>query len=250
LSGIALVSSTATAQFQPESHIGTRIPTRPEQFKQDRIEQVLAGYASCVVKKQRALASQFVLDRTTLQFEKKYRPLADGNCLVDASGAYFADVGMKLSGDAMRFALADALLRDEIAAIDPAELPKAARLPIPLLSNADYEPKTGRQYRPQQLKELDESRQKDQTTLVIYRFGECAVRSSPQGSRALLQASANSDAEAAAVQSIMPALGACLEKGAQIELTRSILRGALAFNYYSLAHAPVAAQPSSATSQP
>ena len=249
LGGIAVVSTAAAAQLEPETHLGTRIPTRPETFKQDRTEQVLAQYASCVVKKQRALASQFVLDRTTLKFEKKYRSLGDGNCLVEATGTYFAEVGLTLSGDMMRFALADALLRDEIAGIDPARLPQAAQLQIPLLSNADYEPKTGRQYRSVELKALEESRQKDQTSLIMYRFGECAVRSNPQGSRALLQAAANSAAEAAAVQSIMPSLGSCLEKGAQIKLNRSVLRGALGLSYYSLAHAPVAPQPTTATSQ-
>ncbi len=249
LVGITIASSEATAQFEPETHLGTRIPTRPEKFKQDRTEQVLAEYASCVVKKQRTLASQFVLDRTTLQFEKKYRPLADGNCLAEATGTFFVEVGLTLSGDAMRFALAGALLRDEIADIDPARLPQAAQLQIPLLSNADYEPKMGRHYRTDELKALEESRQKDQTTLIMYRFGDCAVRSNPQASRALLQAAANSDAEAAAVQSIMPSLGGCLEKGAQIKLNRTVLRGALGFSYYSLAHAPVAPPPATATSQ-
>jgi hypothetical protein len=248
-SGISVVSTAATAQLEPEAHLGTRIPTRPETFKQDRTEQVLAEYASCVVKKQRVLASQFVLDRTTLQFEKKYRALGDGNCLVEATGTYFAEVGLSLSGDTMRFALAEALLRDEIGGIDPARLSQAAELQIPLLSNADYEPKSGRQYRSDELKALDENRQRDQTTLIKYRFGDCAVRSNPQGARVLLQTAANSGAEAAAIQAIMPALGGCLEKGAQIKLNRSVLRGALAFSYYSLAHARAATQPAAPTTQ-
>jgi hypothetical protein len=239
----------ATGQLKPEPHLGSRIPVEPEKLKQDKTRQVLSDYASCVVKKQRPLASQFVLDRTTLRFEKKYRPLADGNCLLDATGAYFAEVGMGLGEDTMRFALAEALLRDEIATIDPGRLPQAVQLQLPLLATADYEPKIGKEYRADDLKALDEERQKDQTTLIMYRFGDCVVRTDPQRARAVVQAAANSDAEAVALQAITPAFGACLEKGAQLKLNRSILRGELAFSYYSLAHAPAAPPTHAVTSQ-
>ena len=140
----------------------------------------------------------------------------------------------------MRFALADALLQDEIATIDPAQLPKAMPLQIPFLSTADYEPKVGRQYSAEEMKALDEKRLRDQATLILYRFGDCAVRSDPQDARTLLLTPAGSAAEGTAFQSITPSLGVCLEKGAQIKLNRTMLRGALAFSYYSLAHAPAA----------
>ena len=87
-----LTSSAALAQLQPESHIGTRIPTKPEQLAADKAAKVLAAFATCVVGKQRALASQFILDRTTLNFDKKYKRLADGNCL-------FAQVRNRQFGD-------------------------------------------------------------------------------------------------------------------------------------------------------
>jgi hypothetical protein len=38
----------------------------------------------------------------------------------------------------------------------------------------------------------------------------------------------------------VPVLGNCLEKGAQVSLNRTKLRGAIALSYYALAHAPVA----------
>jgi hypothetical protein len=255
LSAMALIpigtwSTAATAQLQPEAHLGSRIPVQPHTFKEDKTKQVLADFASCVVKKQRALASQFVLDRTTLDFGKKYKPLADGNCLIDVTGTYFAEVGLTMGGETMRFALAEALVRGELATIDPAKLANAARLQIPLLTAADYEPKVDRQYREADLKALEGRRNKDQLALIMYRFGECAVRAAPQNARALLQAPANSDAEGTAFQSMMPAFSACLEKGSQFKLNRSVLRGTIAFSYYSLAHAPAAAATVSTASRP
>jgi len=241
-----LLSTPAAAQLKPEAPLGTLIPSRPQIFDQDRTDQVLAAFAACVVKKQRQLASEFVIDRTNLQFDKKYRSLADGNCLVDASGTYFAQAGLSMSGDAMRFAIADALLRAEIASIDPARLPKAQQLPLPLLVASDYEPKPDHEYGAAELKMLEERKQKNQASVILYKFGECAVRSSPQQAHALLAAAPKSDAEAAALQAILPSLGSCLERGSQIKLNRAVLRGSLAFSYYALAHAPLAPEPASA----
>ena len=242
---MSLPSSATAAQLQPEPLLGSRLPVNPDELKEDQVRLVLAKYAACVVKRQRSLAAQFVLDRTSLRFRRKYQSLADGNCLVDATGEYFTDVrmgvGMGLTEDLMRFALADALLQGEIATIDPAQLPKTIPLQIPLLSTADYEPKVGRQYSAEEMKALDGKRQKDQASLILYRFGDCAVRTDPQGARALLLTPTGSAAEGTALQSITSSLGACLEKGAQIKLNRTMLRGALAFSYYSLAHAPAAA---------
>lgn len=234
---LAAGSHAAMAQMQPEARLGSRIPVKPETASEDQTHKVVRAYATCVVANQRALASQFVLDRTRLGLGDKFRPLADGNCLLEASGASFADVALRTWGDSMRFAFAEALLRDEIGTIDPAQLPAAPKLQVPLLNAADYEPRTERPYTADDLKTLDEKRQRDMTSIVMYRLGDCVVRSDPQNARALLQASAGSDAEGGAFQALMPALGACLEKGAQLKLDRAALRGAVAFGYYSLAHA-------------
>jgi hypothetical protein len=77
----------------------------------------------------------------------------------------------------------------------------------------------------------------------MYKFGDCAVRTAPLAARAFLQAAPGTSAEGAAVQSLKPALGSCLEKGAQVTLNRTRLRGALAVSYYSLAHASPALAP-------
>ena len=237
---IGLGSTAVDAQFKPESHVGSRVPARPQEFGQDRSQKILAAYASCIIGRQRSLASQYVLDRSSLRFDRKYDALADGVCLEEATGNSFDDIGLKMSEDAMRFALAEALLRGEIGTIDPDRLPKTARLRIPVLIAADYEQKIDRQYSADELKALDEKRAKDQATLVMYRFGECAVRSAPRDARALLQAGPNSAAESAALQPLVPVLGNCLEKGAQVTLNRTKLRGAIALSYYALAHAPLA----------
>jgi hypothetical protein len=237
---LGLGSAPGFGQFNPEAHVGSRIPNRPQQLSQDRTQQILSAYATCIVGRQRSLASEYVLDRSSLRFDRKYDALADGACLEEAIGSSFDDVGLKMGEDAMRFAVAEALLQNEIATIDPDRLPKTARLRMPVLIAADYEPQVGRQYSADQMKALDEKRAKDQSTLIMYRFGECAVRSDPRGAQALLKAAPNSDAEGAAVQQLVPVLGNCLEKGAQVTLNRAKFRGAVALSYYALAHAPLA----------
>jgi hypothetical protein len=264
LRGFAAVAVTTTgmsngvaaAQSKPEAYTGTglpvtgsRVPDLPEEFSQDQTQKILRHYAGCVVDKQRSLASEYVLDRTTLRFDDRYASLADGDCLFEATGSYFADVGLSLGEDTMRFALAEALLRNELRTIDPAGLPQAPRLRMPLLFTADYLPKTDRQYRVSEIKALDARKQKDLTTLLLYRFGECEVRTNPHAARALLQAEPNSDREATAVQSLLPVLGSCLEKGSEVKLDRSRLRGAIALSYYSLAHVPLTRQRGDRTSQ-
>lgn len=229
MAATALWIAPAGAQSQFGENLRTQVPD----------QNMLASYASCVVKAKRPLASRFVLDRTTLEFDRAYRALDDTNCMSGVSGAD-AQIGHAMSGELMRFALAEALLRDELASIDPAALPMAARLDIPQITAANYEPKAYRDYSLADMKGLDEKRRKHQLAVIMYKFGECAVRSNPQGARTLLQAPANSAVELQALQSALPAYGACLERGTRFQLSRAELRGALAFGYYSLAHAPTA----------
>jgi hypothetical protein len=223
--------------------IGTAPAAAQAKSADEQSRQVLRAYGDCIVAKQRPLATQFVLDRSTLGLDRKYRSLAESICVADGAESY-------LDARMMRFAIAEALLRGELDRIDPAQLAAAPRLQLPVIRTADYEPAKEKQYTVDELKALDSQRAQDQASLVSYRFGECVVRTAPQNARALLQTQQASDSESQAIQSLMPALGACLEKGAQLKLDRSALRGAIALGYYSLAHANGASQVAAAGRQP
>lgn len=232
LSPMTFGSMAGAAQY------GGRIPVHPEKADQGETNSVRLKYAQCVLRYQRSLASAFVLDRTQLDPDKKYRPLLDSDCLTDATGNYVDEVALQTFGDTLRFALAEVLLRDEINSIDPARLPRAPRLQTPTLHPADYEPKAGMSYTATEMKAFDEHRQRDQMAIINYHFGDCVVRTDPKGSHDLLVTTEGSGAEGAAFQALMPALQQCLERGAQLKFDPAILRGAIAFGYYSLAHAP------------
>ena len=239
--GVSGLCAPASAQIAPEPRVGSRIPQKAETASREFTRDTIRHFAECVVKRQPKLAGEFVLDRSTLQFGNRYYPLADSYCLGLQSDPYYDEIGLKMGGDTMRFALAEALLQPELARIDPANFATAAPLVLPALEEKNYQPKTNRSYTPEELKKLDEDRRRDLLTLVEYRFGECVGRADPQGSRTFLQAMPESDAEWGALQTLMPALSSCVEKGAQFKLDRTVLRGALALAYYNLAHAPKAA---------
>jgi len=244
--GVFGLFAPATAQIGPEPRVGSRIPQKAETASREFTRDTIRHFADCVVKRQPKLAREFVLDRSTLQFGNRYYPLADSYCLGLQSDPFYDEIALKMGGDTMKFALAEALLQSEFAKMDPANFTTVAPLVLPALEEKNYQPETNRSYTPEELKKLDENRRRDLLTLVEYRFGECVGRADPEGSRTFLQAMAESDAEGVALQALMPALSSCVEKGAQFKLDRTVLRGAVALAYYSLAHAPKAAVPAAA----
>jgi len=221
----------------------SRIPHPVEHYSPERAQQIVHNFASCLVKRRRALASAYILDRTSLSFDK-YQKLADSGCAEDAftdanSDADVVELGM--GGDAIRFALAEALLATEIDTINPAHLSGAAQLPVPPIL-----PWSARQGSAQV---REKAMADDQAMILWYKFGDCVVRDNPLASRTVLRSALGSTDEAAAMQALMPDFNSCVVKGTQLSLNRVSLHGALALAYYSLAHAPAAATTKPALSQ-
>lgn len=70
---------------------------------------------------------------------------------------------------------------------------------------------------------------------VAYRkFAQCVVRTDPVASRALVLGPVGSANEAAAIQTLSPALGSCIDKGVTINLTKERLSGLVAEALYRL----------------
>lgn len=236
----AAISGGAAAQLQPEVRTGSRLPVKPIAMEDDETRRLIREFARCVASGHRALAAHYVLDRSSLEIQPHHRPLLDGRCVTVEP--MFDQVGLRLPGETFRFALAEALLQDELATINADDFANAPALALPQLVQARYEPETGKKYTKEQLETMSEHRRNDQAALILYKLGDCAARTNPKGAKAVLQAAPDSPEELAAIRAGMPAIGSCLESGLQLKLDRARLRGALAFGYYSLAHAWAAKQ--------
>lgn len=222
------------AQIKPEPYAGSRIPVSTNEMKQADTRRVFEDFANCVVKKRRALASAYILDRSAFDFQQKYGRLADGECL-SPTNALALGIELKLDDESMRYGLAEALLRTEISAIEPTRLSNAPPIPTPVVYDFSQSAKS----RDPKLDDaaVEEMRAKALAKIVMYKFGDCTVRTAPVAARALLQALPGREEERIAVDALRPALASCLEKGSQVTLNRTRLRGAIAVSYYSLAHA-------------
>ena len=68
-------------------------------------------------------------------------------------------------------------------------------------------------------------------------FGECVVRTDPSGSHALLMTQVVSPEETAALKAVVPAFSSCVPAQRTLSFDKTVIRGAVALNYYRLAKA-------------
>ncbi|HEX8307324.1 MAG TPA: hypothetical protein VF645_02770 [Allosphingosinicella sp.] len=196
---------------------------------------VMHAYAKCVVRKQPAKAAEAIaanLDNATLL--RDYQGLFSPECLSDAA---HGGVQMRFGGDLYRYALADALVNRELAGW---AIPDLAALP-PLAHRDPGEPpsQTTAGGKPLGKKKYDaalESHRKVATYAYLSRYGECAVRGAPAGSKALLLTVPDTPQESAAFDALRPVLERCMVQGQTVRFGRVALRGSIAINFYRLAH--------------
>ena len=224
---------------------GTRIGSFDEfanAQKEDSREVRLIGvrFADCVVKKQPAAASAFVLAQAAKLEKGDLRRLmgkvADGPCLLDATNSFGA-VQMRFPSDTMRYTLADALFRAQPPAgplTIPATLPTIGH---PTFEEAEYQAAMTKGGSKRKLAELTLSRSKEIARIFLSSFGECVVRTNPAGSYALLRSNVLTPEEDSAFVALRPAFGLCLDEGQKLTMNKSILRGTVALNHYRLAQA-------------
>ena len=191
-------------------------------------------YSACVVKKHPADAAAAVMSiEDNAELAKKYPKVIDPYCF---SG--FTD-SMAFSGDLLRYGLADALVRKELAGVqnlDPSLIsPLVHRDPAPPLS----------------LNAVKETTANDKTLRLkrygfavavayaqVSRLGECVIRANPTGAYRLLKSDVTAPDETVAMRALGPSLSICLDKGNTLHLTHEVLRGTIALNYYRLLKAP------------
>lgn len=231
------LSAAAWAQTEPEAPVGSRVKRDPEKARVAETRATLAGYGRCVVKRAYGKAAEYVLDTSSLDFDsKRYGELTSPDCLVHAAVINNYAIALKMPGDMLRFALADALAARDLADFDPSKIKTAQALVFPTIDPAAFAPKPGK-YSAKNLAKLEEDKVMAQGRIAFWRYGDCVVRTDPHGARTLLRSEPTSG-ETAAFQALMPALSSCLMKGEQFKSNRTMLRGTIALSYYRLAKAP------------
>jgi hypothetical protein len=235
----AAFASGAVAQLRPDTKIGTRIPVKPDEAPLQETREVMARFAACTVKLHPAEAAQYVLEsKSWAQTDKKVRRIADSECMTDTAMEKNAIVALRLPGDTMRYALAEALVQRELKSFDAPLIQAAQPLAQVAVSESEFTPKPGKKYKPAELQKLEESLAAAKLRAAVTRYGECVVRTDPGNAYRLLNTKPSSPEEGTVFQQLMPAFAQCLEAGAEFKSNRTVLRGVLALNYYRLAHAP------------
>jgi len=229
-----------SAQLKPEPVPGSRLTSSLEQLHDREARRAMSKFADCAVKLHRDAVVGFVLDASKLDIDQASRKVFDDECLVEQAELNSADVMLKMPIDVARYALADALVRSDLPALDPNSLRLAAALQYPAIDPANYAPKAGRDYTPKELENLRNWMNTSTARVAFYRYGECVVRSDPASSRVLLMSPPTSGNEAAAFKALMPSFGACLSAGEQFKTNHTMMRGTIAVAYYRLARAPQA----------
>jgi len=193
---------------------------------------VMRDFAACAVKKAPDRAAAVVLDdldnRTILS---RHGRLVDGNCLKGNSE-------LRMPGDYLRFAIAEALIAAQLPAVPLNDLSKVAPLTHREHDATEFAPKPGKKYKEKELAELEEGRLKDLGEVIISKYGECVVRVDPANSRLMLAAAPSSKEEETVFATLVPALSDCLAAGQQLKMQKAMVRGTIAVNYYRLAKAP------------
>lgn len=176
-----------------------------------------AEFADCVVKRTPGQARKIVggallADRAGDRFNDIM-----GNCLPVNDNS---EMTLNTKGVLLRFALADALLREQ----PRLELPQLQTIPpLKHVSAATAYPGMNGDFE-----------------VAISGVGECIVRAAPQTAAALVHSAIGTPAEKSTFSSIVPALSGCLTAGQQFAFSPEVLRGTVALNYYRLATAGAA----------
>jgi hypothetical protein len=196
-----------------------------------QVRLLVADYANCIIKREASLAREVLLagdeDRELMA---RYPKLVQDTCLSTKLGD---QVVLSFRDDEYRYALADALVRRDLAEVVPPDL---AELPALKHGTERADPSTlaGASLSGRSLQKAAADYNKWRTGQYMWRFGECVVRVDPEGSKRLLMSPIESSAESAGFTSLGTALGTCLGEGRQLEFGKVALRGTIAVNYYRL----------------
>ena len=206
----------------------------------DGAEERQATHAlfSCIVEKQADLTSDFVLRKGT-RGRRAQSALFGNDCVDKSNGKLVATLKMK--PEHLRFGLADALIAREFAQGIPQGMATAAPLEHSEIKFDEIEFVRGQIYKNGGPKALERARAEAAAQNFMARFGECVVRRDPAAARAFLLTAPTSNEEKVALAAVRPQMATCIGGGQKIGMNLYSLRGAIAINFYRLAHAAAGA---------
>jgi hypothetical protein len=206
-----------------------------------QVRAVVAGYGECIVKREERRASEAILGNVSNDdLIKRYPQLVRGECVPMLVGDA---ISMQFGGDQFRYAIADALVRRQLAQVPPPVLDDVPALTHREPGEAPNADAKGRPLTGRALQEAHRDYQEEQGSAYLSRYGECVVRVDPAAAKALLMTEPESGAEAAQFAAMSTALATCLAEGHTLSFGKVALRGTIAVNYYRLAMAARTAQP-------
>ena len=203
--------------------------------------QILDRFGRCVVKGQRARASEAILGNVDNQeLRSRYAKLLDGDCLVHAAevGGASGTIQAQFRVDQYRYAVADALVRLDLAGSAAQHFDGVPRLdhrdPGEAPAKVD---KKGKPLRASRYEALMRGYDTARAANLLSRYGECVARLDPARTRALLMSEVETPQEAAAFAGLKETFGTCIPEGVTLTFSKVTLRGTIAVNYYRLSKA-------------
>jgi hypothetical protein len=196
---------------------------------------VVHAYAACIVKRQPAKAAEAIgrnVDNGTMM--REYPKLFDGDCL---STGPAETLEARFGGDLYRYAIADALVRRDLASFARNDFSAVPRLDHREPTEPAQVDRKGKKLSAKNYQASLASYQKSRAFSYLSKYGECVARLDPAAAQALLLTKPDAPDEAARFKALLPALSTCLPEGQTLSFGKVALRGTIAVNYYRLAMA-------------
>jgi hypothetical protein len=196
-------------------------------FDAPQRRRMVAEYAACVVKILPKATTRIALQEgSPIHIERDFERTRLSGCVPGT------DLMMSMSRLILQFAFANALIRGQHVTL-PQDLSA-----IKPLNQGPSGPAIAKAVLDKGKRATDSEKRealRAAAAAELSRFGECVVRASPQGAQALLQTDVAGPAEASMFAALSASFGTCLDKGQKVTLTKDVVRGAVALNYFRLA---------------
>lgn len=195
---------------------------------------LMHAYSQCVAETEGSKASEALLKNVDAKtIVRDYPMLIIRKCLRDNGGKNSALV---FTNDLYLYVLADALVQREFSA---SAMPNLARVPALVHRDASDKPRNNPATGTLNRKQSQAWKHYEDTLAhsLLSRFGECIVRRDRLAAKALLATRPESVEETRQFGILRGALEKCLPESETAKFGKVTLRGAVALNYYRLAHA-------------
>lgn len=229
---LALLAGLASPAMSMQSSVSqeriaqrSRMLSAPETADPDDARRFGHEVSACTVERQRAAATHYLLLPASANIKREttrmLRKMDASRCL-GTELAFTRDIRIIWSPDTLRYVLADALVRKDIDTNSLTDLDRVAKLTHPVQNRTSFRRRIAA----------------DELFRELSIAGECVVRADPANARRLLRSDPTTQMEEAAFAALAVALHNCVAADLAAQLDKSLLRGAVAYNYYRLANAP------------